>query len=436
MKINSIVLSAGKGTRMKSDKPKVIQPVLGYEMVNHVLKSLTAAGVENNLLVVGYKREEVLARIDSRFSVNYAVQEQQLGTGHAVLITKDILGSEDGITLITSGDTPLIESSTFKDLVQHLQINNSDLVVLTTTYDNPNGYGRIIRGEDGLVSRIVEQKDANEDELAVNEVNTGVYAFNNKKLFKYIENIDCNNAQSEYYLTDLISLFKNGGERVDAFCIEDNQQVVGVNDLVALSEVNDILRNRINQELMLSGVQIINSATTNIGPNVKIGQGTIIYPGNTILGNSEIGENTTLLPNNTIEDSTVGSNCNIGPMSYLRNNVKIGDNCRIGNFVEFKNTIFGNSSKCAHLTYIGDATVGSNCNIGCGVITANYDGENKFRTEIGDDAFIGSNVNLIAPVHIGNKVFIAAGTTVTNDIEDDKFAIDRQPVRIKNRKKN
>lgn len=434
MKINSIVLSAGKGTRMKSDKPKVIQPVLGYEMINHVLKALNEAGVTNNLLVVGYKKEEVLASIDSSFNFDYAVQDQQLGTGHAVLITKDKLAMEDGITIITSGDTPLVESETFTQLVEHLKTTDSDLVVLTTKYDNPTGYGRIIRSKDQLVERIVEQKDGNEQELLINEVNTGVYAFDNKKLFKYVEKLDNNNAQNEYYLTDLIALFKQGGERVDAYCIEDNTQVVGVNDLIALEEVNNILRNRINRNLMIEGVQIINSSTTIIGPNVKVGSGTIIYPGNTILGNSEIGSNTILLPNNTIEDSVVGNQTSVGPMSYLRNSTKVADNCRIGNFVELKNTQFGNGSKCAHLTYLGDSQVGENTNIGCGVITANYDGVNKFKTTIGNNAFIGSNVNLIAPVNIGDNAFIAAGTTVTTDIEDEKFVIDRQPVRIKDRK--
>ncbi len=434
MKINSIVLSAGKGTRMKSEKPKVIQPVLGYEMVNHVLKALTEAGVENNLLVVGYKKEQVLESIDTRFAFDHVEQVEQLGTGHAVLVTKEKLANNDGITIVTSGDTPLVTAETFKSLVEFMQTNNSDLAVLTTKYDDPTGYGRIVRNDDSSLAKIVEQKDADDATLLINEVNTGVYAFDNKKLYKYIELIDNNNAQNEYYLTDLIELFKSGNENVHAFCIEDNEQVVGVNDLVALENVNTILRKRINRQHMLNGVQIINSDSTFIGPNVTIGEGTIIYPGNVILGDCTIGAKVVLKANNTIEESNVGDNSTVGPMAYLRGHAEIGSDCRVGNFVEFKNTNFGNGSKCAHLTYLGDAEVGTNSNIGCGVIAANYDGENKFKTTIGNDVFVGSNTNLVAPVNIADRVFIAAGTTVTTDIDADKFVIDRQPIRIKDKK--
>lgn len=434
MKINSIILSAGKGTRMKSEKPKVIQPVLGYEMVNHVLKALTEAGVTNNTLVVGYKKDEVLASIDSKFSYDYAVQTEQLGTGHAVLVTKDKLASEQGITIVTSGDTPLVTSETFKSLVDFMVENKSDLAVLTTKYDDPSGYGRIVRNDDQSLQKIVEQKDADSETLLIDEVNTGVYAFDNQKLFKYIEQIDNNNAQNEYYLTDLIELFKAGNENVHAFCTLDNEQVVGVNDLVALEQVNTILRKRINHAHMLAGVQIISSDSTFIGPNVEIGEGTVIYPGNVILGNSKIGSNVVLNPNNTIEDSSVGTGTTVGPKAYLRGHAQVGENCRVGNFVEFKNTKFGNGSKCAHLTYLGDAEIGTNVNIGCGVITANYDGETKSKTVLGNNVFVGSNVNLVAPVTVGDDVFIAAGATVTSDVDNDKFVIDRNPVRIKDKK--
>lgn len=434
MKVNSIVLSAGKGTRMKSEKPKVIQPVLGYEMVNHVLKALTGAGCDNNVLVVGYKKDEVLASIDSKFEFDYVEQTEQLGTGHAVLVTKDKLASSEGITIITCGDTPLVTSETFKNLIDFMKLNKSDLTVLTTKYDDPTGYGRIVRDENSKLLKIVEQKDADESTLKINEVNTGVYAFDNKKLYKYIEQISNDNAQNEYYLTDLIELFRNGKESIDGFCIEDSEQVVGVNDLVALEHVNSVLQARINKEHMLNGVQIINSSNTLIGPNVTIGTGTIIYPGNVILGNTTIGNKVELKANNTIENSTIGAETSVGPMAYLRSEAKIGDGCRIGNYVELKNTSFGNGSKCAHLTYLGDAKIGTNVNIGCGVITANYDGVNKSRTVIGNDTFVGSNVNLIAPVNIGNEVFIAAGATVTSDIENQKFVIDRTPVRIKEKK--
>ncbi len=434
MNVNSIILSAGKGTRMKSNKPKVIQPVLGYEMINHVVKALTNAGVSNNYLVVGYKKEEVLNSIDKQFDFDYVEQNEQLGTGHAVLMAKDKLNEKDGLTIVTCGDTPLISSETFKQLIEFSQKNNSDVTILTTKYSDPTGYGRIVRHQDKSIEKIVEQKDADDVILQINEVNTGVYIFNNKKLFKYIEMINNNNAQGEYYLTDLVELFKNNNEKVDAYCIEDNEQVIGVNDLIALEKVNSILQKRINQQHMKNGVQIINSNNTLIGPNVKIGPGTVIYPGNTILETCNIGSNVILNANNTISNCNVGDNSTIGPTAHLRNNTQIGENCRIGNYVELKNTSFDNGSKCAHLTYLGDADVGLNVNVGCGVITANYDGKNKHKTIIENDVFIGSNVNLIAPLTISTGAYIAAGTTVSENIDVDKFVIDRQKIRIKNKK--
>ncbi len=434
MNVNSIILSAGKGTRMKSDKPKVIQPVLGYEMVNHVLSQLTAAGVSNNLLVVGYKKDEVLSAIDPRFEFDDVEQTEQLGTGHAVLVTEEKMSSYDGITIVTSGDTPLVTSETFKSLVDSMIEQKSDLTVLTTKQEDPTGYGRIVRNADGSLLKIVEQKDADSDTLKIDEVNTGVYAFDNKKLFKYIKQISNDNAQNEYYLTDLIELFRAGGESVNAFCTLDSDEVIGVNDLVALEQVNSILSKRINRQHMLNGVQIIDSNSTFIGPNVTIGSGTVIYPGNTILGNTTIGSDNVLKPNNVIEDSQIGDNNEVGPMAYMRSKAVVGNGCRIGNFVELKNTQFGDGSKSAHLTYLGDAVVGSNVNIGCGVITANYDGQNKHKTVIGNDSFIGSNTNLVAPVELGSDVFVAAGTTVTEDVEENKFVIDRQPIRIKDKK--
>ncbi len=434
MQINSIVLSAGKGTRMKSELPKVVQPVLGYEMINLVLKSLTEANITNNYLVVGYKKEEVIARVDKKFNFDYVEQTEQLGTGHAIMVAKDKLKNIGGITVVTCGDTPLISGDTFKGLIEHHMENKSDLTVLTAVIDNPQGYGRIIRNENGTVDAIVEQKDASESEQQIKEINTGIYCFDNEKLFKYVDQITNDNAQSEYYLTDLVSIFNEKGEKVDAYITENHQETLGVNDIPALSKAAKILKTRINHQLMIDGVNIFDPENTYIGPNVTIGAGTIIEPNVQIMGNVVIGENNHIKTGTVIENSTIGNNNDIGPMARFRNNVVMADNCKIGNFVEFKNANVASGTKCAHLAYIGDATVGENVNFSCGAITANYDGKQKHHTEIGNNVIVGSNATLIAPIKIADDVFVAASTTVTKDVESNKLVIGRSRETIKDLK--
>ncbi len=434
MKINSIVLSAGKGTRMKSELPKVVQKVLGYEMVNLVLKSLTDAGITNNYLVVGYKKEEVIKRIDEKFNFDYVEQNEQLGTGHAVMMAKDKLANEKGITIITCGDTPLVSTETFAGLIEAHKTSGNDLTVLTAKVDNPTGYGRIIRNAAGHVDAIVEQKDANAEEQAVNEINTGIFCFDNEKLFKYVDSITNDNVQEEYYLTDLVQIFNQAAEKVGAYITENHHETLGVNDLPALSEAARILKETINHKLMVEGVNILDPRTAYIGPNVTIGQGTIIEPNVTIMGATTIGTGNTIKSSTVIEEATIGNNNEIGPMARLRNNVVMADNCKIGNFVELKNCTLANSVKAAHLAYIGDATFGNNVNYSCGAITANYDGVNKHRTTVGDNVLVGSNATLVAPVVIGDNTFVAASTTVTQDIEADKLVIGRSRETIKDRK--
>ncbi len=434
MQINSIVLSAGKGTRMKSELPKVVQPVLGYEMINLVLKSLTEANITNNYLVVGYKKEEVIARIDKKFNFDYVEQTEQLGTGHAIMVAKEKLQNVGGITVVTCGDTPLISGETFQGLItQHIE-NKSDLTVLTAVIDNPHGYGRIVRNESGTVDAIVEQKDASENEQKIQEINTGIYCFDNEKLFKYVDEITNDNAQSEYYLTDLVSIFNNKGEKVDAYVTKNHQETLGVNDIPALSQAAKILKTRINHQLMIDGVNIFDPENTYIGPNVTIGAGTIIEPNVQIMGNVTIGTNNHIKTGTVIEDSTIGNNNDIGPMARFRNNVVMADDCKIGNFVEFKNANVASGTKCAHLAYIGDATVGENVNFSCGAITANYDGKQKHHTEIGNNVIVGSNATLIAPIKIADDVFVAASTTVTKDVESNKLVIGRSRETIKDLK--
>ncbi len=434
MQINSIVLSAGKGTRMKSELPKVVQPVLGYEMVNLVLKNLTEAGIKDNYLVVGYKKDEVINRIDDKFKFDYVEQTEQLGTGHAVMVAKEKLANKKGITVITCGDTPLISADTFSGLINYHQEKQCDLTVLTAVIDNPTGYGRIVRSESKTVDAIVEQKDATESEQLINEINTGIYCFDNEKLFKYIDEISNENAQNEYYLTDLVEIFNQNGEKVDAFITNDHEETLGVNDIPALSQAARILMRRINHQLMVDGVNILDPENTYIGPNVVIGEGTIIEPNVRIMGNTIIGKNNHIKASSVIEDSTIGNNNEIGPMARFRNNVVIANDCKIGNFVEFKNVKAGNEVKAAHLAYIGDATVGNNVNFSCGAITANYDGRKKHHTTIGNDVIVGSNATLIAPVTINDNVFVAASTTVTKDVESNKLVIGRSRETIKNLK--
>ncbi len=425
MSINSLILSAGKGTRMKSELPKVVQKVAGVEMINMVLKSLNEAGISNNVLVVGYKKEEVINRVDSRFAFDFVEQTEQLGTGHAVKIAKEKMQDLEGVTIITCGDTPLVTSETFKSLINNHNSNCNDLTILTAKIDDPTNYGRIVRDADGLVKSIVEQKDADEETLLINEINSGIYCFENKLLFKHVDEIDNNNAQSEYYLPDLVQIFNNNSYKVGAYVTDNLEETYGVNDLVALSNASSILRDRINKEHMLNGVNILDPSNTYIDPYVEIGEGTIIYPNNNLSGSTKIGNNTTLLPGNLIVDSIVGSDCSIGPNSHLRANAILGDNCRIGNYVEIKKSNLGNDVKAAHLTYIGDSEVGNNVNFGCGSITANYDGVNKHLTTIGNDCFIGSNSVLIAPVNIGDNTLVAADTTVTNSVDSNSFVKSR-----------
>ncbi len=434
MQVESIILSAGKGTRMKTEAPKVVQKLLGYEMVNHVLSNLRQAGIKDHTLVVGYKKEEVLNAIDN-FNYDYVEQKQQLGTGHAVKVCKSKFKNKNGITVIVCGDTPLVSSDTFKKLIKKHKQEKSAMTILTAKVENPTGYGRIIRNDIGSVTAIVEEKDATFTQRQIKEINSGIYCFDTKLLFKYIDKIKNNNKQKEYYLTDLVEIFNNNKQRVAAFVCEDSDEIKGINDLVALDQATSILQKRINTNLQLNGVKIIDQSSTFIGPKVKIGPGTVIEPNNIIYGECKIGANCTLKQGNTIDNSVIGTDTLVGPQAHIHTNSKIGNWCKIGNFVEVKNTTVKDHSKAAHLTYLGDSVIGKNVNIGCGVITANYDGVNKHKTIIKDNCFIGSNVTLIAPITIEKDCLIAAGSTVSlNKIPKDKLVIAREREVIKERK--
>lgn len=436
---NAIILAAGKGTRMKSKLYKVLHQVCGKTMVDHVLTQIEKNKMDNVVTVVGFGAQDVENELGER--TKYVLQKKQLGTGHAVMQAEDILGDLDGETIVVSGDTPLFTAETFAHLFEYHEAKKAAATVLTSVAPDPTGYGRIVRNDIGIVEKIVEQKDANSDEQAINEINTGVYCFDNKKLFAALHLLTNDNAQGEYYLTDVISILKQRGDIVGAYRMDDFNESMGVNDRIALARANEVMRKRINTKLMISGVTLLDPSSTYIDAGVKIGSDTVVEGGVLIKGNTVIGSdcyigahseiiNSTLhdevkVTSSTIEDSEMHTGSDIGPYSHLRPAAEIGENVHIGNFVEVKKAYIGKGTKVGHLTYIGDATLGANINVGCGVVFVNYDGTAKHHTNVGDHAFIGSNSNLIAPLEIAADSFVAAGSTITDGTKQFDMAIAR-----------
>lgn len=438
MKNYAIVLAAGKGTRMKTELPKCAFPILKKPMINYIIENIEKSVVDEIICVVGYKKEIIKELLDG--NVKYANQDEQLGTGHAVLMTKELLENKEGSTIILLGDMPLIDYKLINKVISYHSDKKNDLTVVTTEFNNPKGYGRIIRNEYGNIDSIVEHKDCTKEQKRIKEINTGIYIVNNKLLFDAVDKIDVNKRKGEYYLTDIVGIMRDD-YKVDAFVLWDSPKVMGVNDLFTISVAEKHLREYINKYHMLNGVSIINPETVTIGQGVEIGENVTINPNTFITGESVIEKDSVIGPNTEIHssvihknvtvkhsivyDSEVFENTTIGPFAHLRNKAIIGKNNRIGNFVEVKNSKTGNGTKAAHLAYIGDAITGQNVNFGCGSITVNYDGVDKHQTIIGDDVFIGCNTNLVAPLKVGNRVFIAAGSTVTKDIPEGAFAIAR-----------
>lgn len=436
---NTIILAAGKGTRMKSKLYKVLHEVCGKAMVDHVLTQIEKNKMDNIVTVVGFGAQDVEKTLGDR--TKYVLQKQQLGTGHAVMQTEDLLGNLDGQTLIVSGDTPLFRAETFKKLFEYHEAKHAAATVLTSVAPDPTGYGRIVRNDIGIVEKIVEQKDATRDEQDIHEINTGVYCFDNKQLFDSLKLLTNDNAQGEYYLTDVISILKKRGEIVAAYQMADFDESMGVNDRIALARANQVMRDRINTYHMQNGVTLLNPATTYIDADVQIGPDTVIEGGVSLKGTTKIGSDCLIgggstiidstlhdevkVSSSTIEESQMHTGSDIGPNSHLRPESEIGENAHIGNFVEVKKTTIGKGTKVGHLTYIGDATLGDNINVGCGVVFVNYDGTSKHHTTVGDHAFIGSNSNLIAPLEIAADSFVAAGSTITNDTDKFDMAIAR-----------
>ena len=405
--IMAIVMAAGKGTRMKSKKSKLVQKIYGKEIVKRAVENAEKAGVKEIIAVVGYMKEEVMGVLGD--CVKYANQDEMLGTGHAVMQAKEYLKGKKGKVLVLNGDVPLIRPETLNKLIEKSIENKEYATLLTAIYDNPTGYGRIVRDEGGNIEAIVEEKDTTPSQKEIKEINAGIYCFDIEELLSALEKLTPNNAQGEYYLTDVIQIMNEKGLKTGAVIVEDNTEILGINDRIQLEMLTKVLQMRINTEHMKKGVTIEDVSNTYIYDDVEIGMDTVIHPNTTIKSGVVIGED-----------------CEIGPNAYIREGCKLANKVKVGSFVEIKKAIIGKGSKVPHLSYMGDCEIGERCNIGCGTITCNYDGLHKSKTIIGNHSFIGSNTNLVAPVTLGDETFVAAGSTITEDVPDYALAIARQ----------
>lgn len=439
MSASAIILAAGAGTRMKSKKPKVAHELLGKPLVRWTIDAAHEAGVEAIASVVGHKREQVIPLVEEDTVV--VVQEQLVGTADAVASCKDTLADFSGSLLVLSGDSPLITPETIKALITKREKEQAAAVVLTMNLDNPFGYGRIIRDEDGSVVRIVEQKDCSPEEARLSECNSGFYCFDARTLFEALEQVSNDNAQGEYYLTDVMELCRESGHAVLALQTAHPEECLGINSRAQLAQATKQMQKRINERHMAAGVTIMDTATTWIGPDVKISSDVELLPMTFLYGMTSIGEDTVVGPASRLTDTVVGKRCVIdetiasqshieddavcGPRAYLRPGAHLCEKAKVGTNVEVKKSIIGKSSKVPHLSYIGDTTIGDNVNVGAGSITCNYDGVHKHQTVIGDGAFIGSDSMLVAPVTIGEHAVIGAGSTITEDVSAEALALGR-----------
>ena len=435
----AIILAAGKGTRMKSDLPKVLHKVAGISMLEHVFRSVNAINPEKTVTVVGHKAELVEQVLAGQ--TDFVRQTEQLGTGHAVMMAEPVLENLTGQTLVIAGDTPLITGESLKNLID-FHINHKNVAtILTAEADNPFGYGRIVRNQHGEVLKIVEQKDASDFEQQIKEINTGTYVFDNARLFEALKNINTNNAQSEYYITDVIGIFRENGEKVGAYTLKDFDESLGVNDRVALATAESVMRRRINQQHMVNGVSFVNPHATYIDVDVEIAPEVQVEANVTLKGQTKIGAETiltngtyivdsiigerTVITNSMIEESSVADGVTVGPYAHIRPGSSLAKDVHVGNFVEVKGSSIGEKTKAGHLTYIGNSEVGANVNFGAGTITVNYDGQKKYKTIIGDNVFVGSNSTIIAPVELGDNSLVGAGSTITKDVPADAIALGR-----------
>ncbi len=415
--IKSIILAAGKGTRMRSETPKVLHTIFDKTLVGYVIEAVNNTGlVDENFVIVGHQAEKVEEYITKTYQNSKTVlQSPQLGTGHAVSMVLPYLNNFDGEVIILCGDTPLITEDTLKEFVESHYAKNSDLTVMSAIFDNPTNYGRIIRNADGTLNSIVEEKDANIEQKAVKEVNAGIYCLNWGKIKSAFRELKSNNAQGEYYLTDIIKWANEQKLKVDAYTLKNNEEIFGINSKAHLAEATRMLNSRVINKHLENGITVIDPVTTWISPETEILQDTIIYPSCYITGKNKIGKN-----------------CKIGPFAHLRGDVIIEDNVKIGNFVEVKKTTIKSNTNACHLTYLGDTEIGSCVNIGAGTITANYNPltKEKSKTVIADNVKIGSNSVLVAPVEIKEGANVAALSVITKNIPAWSLAITRAPLKL------
>lgn len=439
MKFQTVIMAAGMGTRMKSEIPKVLHKVCGKSLVEWALKASKEAGAEKACVIVGHKADMVKEALGD--SAEFALQAEQKGTGHAIMQAADFIEKNKGNVVILSGDAPLIKGETIKKAVEEHIKSGCAATVITAIFDNADGYGRIIRDDNGNVCKIVEHKDATEEERKIHEINSGMYVFESEALLSALSKLTPNNAQGEYYLTDTLEILLKDGKKIGGYAVEDKNEISGINDRVQLAEAEKLMQERINHQHMKNGVTMILPETIIIEDEVEIGSDTVIYPNVILKSGTKIGKNCSIgsgtqitkseisdgvdILNSVLLECSVGEGTHVGPFAYLRPNTHVGKGVRVGDFVELKNSNIDDGTKISHLTYVGDSDVGKRVNFGCGTVTVNYDGKKKYRTKIGDDCFIGCNTNLVAPVTVENGGYTAAGSTITDTVPENALAIAR-----------
>lgn len=439
--VHVVILAAGKGTRMISGLPKVLHQVAGLPLIEHVLRTADAIAPRTTTLVIGHQAAAVRRALDHRPGLRFALQEPQLGTGHALLQAEQYLAGETGTAVLLSGDVPLLRPDTLVALIQWHRARSAAATVLTAEVDRPDGYGRIVR-QGGRIASIVEHKDASPEERRIREINSGIYAFDVGPLFGALREVGSSNAQGEYYLPDLVRIYQSRGLAVETLTVQNSQEILGINSRRELADVASIMNSQRNEALMESGVTFLDPATAYVGPDVTIGPDTIIHPGVHLEGRTRIGSSCEIhscvrivdsvlddgvVVNNfcLIIESTIARGARVGPFAHIRPQSTVGEEAHVGNFVELKKTSLGRGSKANHLAYLGDATIGERVNVGAGTITCNYDGTTKHPTIIEDGAFIGSDSQLVAPVRVGKGAYVAAGSSITEDVPAGSLAIAR-----------
>jgi bifunctional UDP-N-acetylglucosamine pyrophosphorylase/glucosamine-1-phosphate N-acetyltransferase len=439
--IHLVVLAAGKGTRMRSDTPKVLHRAGEFRLIEHVLRAAAALEASTIVVVVGHLAEDVRRALPERLGLRFALQEPQLGTGHALLQAETHLAGAHGTVVLLSGDVPLLRGATLRELVATHERSGAAATVLTARVPDPTGYGRIVRQE-GRITAIVEHRDATPVERAIDEINSGIYAFAAEPLFDALRSIGSANAQAEYYLPDLVRIYRERGLNVETVRLEDAREILGVNSRRELADVAAILKTTKNEALMAEGVSIVDPASTWIGPDVSVGRDTVIHPNVHLEGQTQIGERCEIHASVRIVDSTldngvvinnfcvireshVRAGAQIGPFAHIRPQSDVGEGAHVGNFTELKKTTLGKGSKANHLSYLGDATIGEKVNVGAGTITCNYDGTRKHPTVIEDGAFIGSDSQLVAPVRVGKGAYVAAGSSIVEDVPAGALGVAR-----------